>query len=80
MYAHAEWKDCLPTNAPSSLTVIRVACAQGGTGIQCVVRTGSPTCPHVWLAAPPPLARAETRLVTHHCLHDIVSGLCNNTV
>ncbi len=71
MLSRAEWKDCLIRNSLSSLTVIRVACAQEGSGIQCVERTGSPTCPRAWPDAPPPLVLAEIRSETHHLLHDI---------
>lgn len=66
MLSHAEWKACLIRNSLSSLTVIWVACAQDGSGIQCVERTGSPMCPPAWLDAPPPLAPAEIWSDTHH--------------
>lgn len=59
LVSHAEWKACLIRNHLFSLTVIWVACAQEGSGIQCVVRMGSPTCPRAWLAASPPLVLAE---------------------
>lgn len=68
--SHAEWKACLIRNSLSSPTVTRVACALEESGIQCVERTGSPTCPHAWLDAPPPLAPAGTQSVTHQCLHN----------
>lgn len=66
MLSNAERRACQIRNGLSSLTVIRAACAQKGSGIQCVERTGSPTCPHAWLDAPPPLALAEIRSETHN--------------
>lgn len=64
--SHADWGAYLIRSSLSSLTVIRIARAQARSGIQCVERTGSPTCPRVWLDATPPLALARTRSDTHH--------------
>lgn len=58
--SHAEWEARLIRNRLSSPTVIRIACAQEESGIRFVERTDSPTCPHAWLGAPPPLALGET--------------------
>lgn len=44
MLSHTEWGVCLIRTSFSSLTVTRVACAQRGSGIRCVARTGSPMC------------------------------------
>lgn len=68
--SHAEWGAYLIRSSLSSLSVIRIARAQAESGIQCVERTGSPTCPRVWLDATPPLALARTRSDTHHCPHE----------
>ena len=73
--SHAECKARLIRSRRSSPTVIRVACAREGSGIQCAERTGSPTHPRAWRDARPPLALAETRSDTHHWRQDTQHGL-----
>lgn len=70
MFSHTECKARLIRSHRSSPTVIQVACAREGSGIQCVERTGSPTRLRAWRDACPPLALAETRSDTHHWRHD----------
>lgn len=59
--SRAEGKAYLIRNRLSSLTVIPVACAHGGSGIPCVVRMGSPTCPRAWQDASLLAVLAEIR-------------------
>lgn len=67
---HTERKALLLRNHLSSLTVIRVACAQERSGIQCVARTGSPMCPRAWPDVSPPLVLAKIRSGTHRWHND----------